>query len=39
MNSRTTRRFRELFAITHENAALPEQPNGSHGKGAPIGIG
>jgi hypothetical protein len=24
-------RLRQLFPITHENAALPEQPHGSHG--------
>jgi hypothetical protein len=32
-------RLRQLFAITHENAALPEQPHCSDGQGALIGIG
>ena len=32
-------RLRQLFAITHENAALPEQPHRSHGERALIGIG
>jgi hypothetical protein len=39
VENKPDRRLRQLLAIAHENAALPEQPHGSHSKRALIGIG